>query len=85
MKRTRTIILDQGDPERKRAEILAYFHATCDLDEKLYEVLRRNESFTLRADRLRHPLIFNKDTFVVRQSRRVFQHGVAEVTIWERT
>jgi len=58
IKKTRTIILDQGDPEQKRAEILAYFHATFDIDEKLYDSLRRYESFYLRADRLRHPLIF---------------------------
>ncbi|MEI6705145.1 MAG: hypothetical protein WCL71_16690, partial [Deltaproteobacteria bacterium] len=58
IKKTRTIILDQGDPEQKRAEILAYFHATFDIDEKLYETLRYDSTFYLRADRLRHPLIF---------------------------
>lgn len=57
-RRTRTIILDKGDPEQKRAEILAYFHATYDIDEKLYDTLRYDNTFYLRADRLRHPLIF---------------------------
>ena len=53
-----TPILNEGDPEQKRAEILAYFHATFDIDEKLYDTLRYDDTFYLRADRLRHPLIF---------------------------
>lgn len=55
---TRTVLLQEGDPEKKRAEILEYFHRTYDIDEKLYETLKDDESFYLRADRLRHPLIF---------------------------
>jgi 5-histidylcysteine sulfoxide synthase/putative 4-mercaptohistidine N1-methyltranferase len=55
---TKTVILTEGDAGRKRAEILQYFHATFDIDEKLYETLRHDETFYLRADRLRHPLIF---------------------------
>src|SRR5512133_372825 len=55
---TKTIILDQGSPEQKRAEILEYFHATYDIDERLYDTLRYDDTFYLRADRLRHPLIF---------------------------
>ncbi|KAB0666009.1 5-histidylcysteine sulfoxide synthase [Oryzomonas japonica] len=58
LKNTRTTILDQGDPEQKRAEILDYFHRTFDIDENLYETLRHDDTFYLRADRLRHPLIF---------------------------
>ncbi|MDD5285085.1 MAG: 5-histidylcysteine sulfoxide synthase [Desulfuromonadaceae bacterium] len=58
LRRTRTIILHRGDPEQKRAEILKYFHATFDIDEKLYETLMYDDTFYLRADRLRHPLIF---------------------------
>jgi 5-histidylcysteine sulfoxide synthase/putative 4-mercaptohistidine N1-methyltranferase len=58
LRTTRTTILNQGDPELKRAEILNYFHATWEIDEKLYETLRHDETFYLRADRLRHPLIF---------------------------
>src|SRR5665647_2273308 len=58
LRRTHTIILNQGDPEEKRSEILQYFHATYDLDEKLYETLKEDSTFYLRADRLRHPLIF---------------------------
>jgi 5-histidylcysteine sulfoxide synthase/putative 4-mercaptohistidine N1-methyltranferase len=58
IRKTRTIILDQGDPEQKRSEILAYFHATFDIDETLYETVRDDAAYYLRADRLRHPLIF---------------------------
>ncbi len=54
----RTTILNEGDPEQKRAEIREYFHNTFDIDEKLYETLRYDQTFNLRADRLRHPLIF---------------------------
>ena len=35
LRHTHTVILNQGDPEEKRAEILQYFHATFDIDEKL--------------------------------------------------
>ncbi|MBT0663688.1 5-histidylcysteine sulfoxide synthase [Geobacter pelophilus] len=55
---TKTIILHEGDPEQKRAEILDYFHKTFDIDEKLYDTLKYDDTFYLRADRLRHPLIF---------------------------
>jgi len=58
LRNTRTIILNEGDPEQKRQEILDYFHATFDIDEKLYESLKFDETYYLRADRLRHPLIF---------------------------
>ncbi len=58
LKQTRTIILNTGNPEQKRKEIRDYFHATFDIDEKLYETLRHDSTFFLRADRLRHPLIF---------------------------
>jgi 5-histidylcysteine sulfoxide synthase/putative 4-mercaptohistidine N1-methyltranferase len=58
LRTTRTVILSDGDPEAKRTEILEYFHATFDIDEKLYETLKYDETFYLRADRLRHPLIF---------------------------
>ena len=53
-----TIDLASGDPEAKREEIRAYFHATFDLDERLYETLADDDAFYRRADPLRHPLIF---------------------------
>ncbi len=55
---TKTIILNEGEPEEKRKEILTYFHKTFDIDEKLYETIKSARSFYLRADPLRHPLIF---------------------------
>ncbi len=58
LRKTRTTILNEGDAEQKRAEILEYFHATYDIDEKLYDTLKYDDTFYLRADRLRHPLIF---------------------------
>src|SRR5690242_9762807 len=58
LRTTHTTILNEGDPEAKRAEILEYFHRTFDIDEKLYETLKEDSTFYLRADRLRHPLLF---------------------------
>ncbi len=58
LKKTRTTVLNEGDPEQKRREIREYFHRTFDIDEKLYETLKYDDTFYLRADRLRHPLIF---------------------------
>jgi 5-histidylcysteine sulfoxide synthase/putative 4-mercaptohistidine N1-methyltranferase len=55
---TKTIILNQGTTDKKRQEILEYFHKTYDIDEKLYETLKSDETFYMRADPLRHPLIF---------------------------
>jgi 5-histidylcysteine sulfoxide synthase/putative 4-mercaptohistidine N1-methyltranferase len=50
--------LVDGDPETKREEVRRYFHDTFDVYESLFEVLARPESYYLRADPLRHPLIF---------------------------
>ncbi len=58
LRSTRTIILNEGNPEQKRTEILEYFHHTFDIDELLYETLKEDAGLYLRADRLRHPLIF---------------------------
>ncbi|NJD92372.1 MAG: SAM-dependent methyltransferase, partial [Geobacter sp.] len=58
LRKTHTTILSEGNPEAKRQEILAYFHATFDIDEKLYDTLKYDETFYRRADRLRHQLIF---------------------------
>lgn len=56
--KTRTVILDRGSEDQKRMEIREYFHRTFDLDEQLYDHLVRDEAFYLRAEPLRHPLIF---------------------------
>lgn len=55
---TKTPILNEGSPEVKRNEILEYFRATWELDERLYDSLKDESVFYLRADPLRHPLIF---------------------------
>ncbi|MCK9269931.1 MAG: 5-histidylcysteine sulfoxide synthase [Bacteroidales bacterium] len=55
---TRTIVLDKGEAEDKRKEILEYFQKTYQLHEQLYETLRSDETFYMRADPLRHPLVF---------------------------
>ncbi len=58
LRSTKTIILNEGEPEAKRAEILDYFRKTFEIDERLYDTLRTPEAFYLRAEPLRHPLIF---------------------------
>lgn len=54
----RTPLLNGDDVAAKRAEIRAYFHATLDRDEKLFEVLRTDEAYYKKPISLRHPLIF---------------------------
>ncbi len=58
LRNNRTIILNHGSPEQKREEIRDYFHKTFSIDEQLYETLASNDAFYLRAEPLRHPLIF---------------------------
>ena len=55
---TRTPVLNSGSETEKREEILNYFLRTFDLDSRLYDHLAHDESFYLRAEPLRHPLIF---------------------------
>ncbi len=55
---TQTPLLDGGDVESKRQEILDYFHATFTLYESLFECLADDDAFCARANPLRHPLIF---------------------------
>src|SRR5665647_3929205 len=55
---TKTINLNTGNPEQKRAEILNYFKKTYSLDEHLFEVFADNAGIYRTADPLRHPLIF---------------------------
>lgn len=58
LRNTRTIILNSGTPEAKRAEIRDYFHKTFSIDEQLYQTLASDKAFYLRSEPLRHPLIF---------------------------
>jgi hypothetical protein len=58
LRNTRTIILNEGAATEKREEIRQYFHATYSLDDQLYETLASESAFYVRAEPLRHPLIF---------------------------
>jgi 5-histidylcysteine sulfoxide synthase/putative 4-mercaptohistidine N1-methyltranferase len=55
---TKIPILNSGSAEDKREEILQYFQASWELDNRLYDSLKGDEAFYMRADSLRHPLIF---------------------------
>ncbi len=55
---TKSLNLQSGDPEQKRAEILSYFKKTYKLDESLFEVFADTSGMYETADPLRHPLIF---------------------------
>ncbi len=54
----RTPCLSGDDAEAKRQEIRAYFHATFDRYEALFESLASDEAFYRKPITLRHPLIF---------------------------
>ena len=58
LKTSRTTVLNKGSEASKREEILEYFLKTFALDEQLYEHLAGDSTFYLRAEPLRHPLIF---------------------------
>ncbi len=55
---TRNILLNEGSAEQKRAEIRNYFLKTYTVYEKLFELMKDEESYYLTADPLRHPLVF---------------------------
>jgi 5-histidylcysteine sulfoxide synthase/putative 4-mercaptohistidine N1-methyltranferase len=55
---SRSVLLTGTDPEQKRNELRAYFHRTCDIYEKLFEVLVSDDALYQRPEPLRHPLIF---------------------------
>lgn len=52
------VTLDGADTEKKREEIKAYFHNTCSLFEKIFEVLKSDEVFYKKSEPTRHPMIF---------------------------
>lgn len=55
---TKMPLLDGGDVEAKRQEILDYFHHSFTLYESLFECMASDESYYHRANSLRQPLIF---------------------------
>lgn len=50
--------LDETDAVALRARILDYFRNTWEVYERLFDVMAKDEAYTMRADPLRHPLIF---------------------------
>ncbi len=58
MNHQKTTVLDLGTPEEKRSEIKAYFNATFDIYEELFTSLKNDDAYYVRAEPLRHPLIF---------------------------
>lgn len=58
IKGIRTLILNAGTAEAMRSQVRHYLHQTMALEEKLYETLKTDDAFYLRADPLRHPIIF---------------------------
>jgi 5-histidylcysteine sulfoxide synthase/putative 4-mercaptohistidine N1-methyltranferase len=58
IRKTRTLILNRGTSEEKRRELLDYFHATFEIDEALFKSFTSDDAFYIRAEKLRHPLIF---------------------------
>lgn len=55
---SKTPLLTGHSVEHKRAEIRAYFHHTFSLYESLFDCINNDEAYYLRAEPLRHPLIF---------------------------
>ncbi|GAA3527192.1 5-histidylcysteine sulfoxide synthase [Zobellella aerophila] len=55
---TKTPLLTGTSVDAKREELRRYFHQTCDLYEALFDCLSGDEAFYIRAEPLRHPLIF---------------------------
>ncbi len=55
---TKTVKLNTGSPLSKREEIREYFHQTIKAEERLFETFANERAYYLRADPLRHPLIF---------------------------
>ena len=58
LKGIKTLNLKLAEPEKLREQMRHYFHQTYTIDEKLYDSLKDDETFYLRADPLRHPLVF---------------------------
>ena len=55
---TRNILLNVGSAAEKRQEIRDYFLKTYTVYERLFEVMKEDESYYVTADPLRHPLVF---------------------------
>lgn len=58
LKGQKTLILSEKSPDILREKVRSYFHKTYSIDERLYDILADDDAFYLRADPLRHPLVF---------------------------
>ncbi|MDD4310092.1 MAG: 5-histidylcysteine sulfoxide synthase [Candidatus Cloacimonetes bacterium] len=58
MKGIKTLLLNGTNPQELREKIRNYFHQTFSIDEKLYECIAETDGFYMRADPLRHPIVF---------------------------
>ncbi|CEL95347.1 unnamed protein product [Vitrella brassicaformis CCMP3155] len=56
--RTKTVVVNSGSAADKRVEIERYFTQTFDLYEKLFDVVSSPKGYFVKAEPLRHPLIF---------------------------
>ena len=54
----RTILLTEGDPAIRKAEIKSYFNATMSIFERLHDLFNCSEAFFTKHETLRHPPIF---------------------------
>ncbi|KLV01272.1 SAM-dependent methyltransferase [Photobacterium aphoticum] len=55
---TRTVLLTGDDPEDKRQQLKLAFTHTWALYESLFDIITQDEGYYLKAEPLRHPLIF---------------------------
>lgn len=55
---TRTLLLTGEDPEQKRQQLKLAFNHTWDLYESLFTLINNDQGYYLKAEPLRHPLIF---------------------------
>jgi 5-histidylcysteine sulfoxide synthase/putative 4-mercaptohistidine N1-methyltranferase len=81
MQTCKTPIINTGDSEQKRAEIKEYFNLTFETYESLFATLAGPETYYLRPERLRHPLIFylgHTATFFVNKliASRFLEHRI---------
>jgi len=53
-----SVTLDGNNIEQKRQEIKKYFNNTCDLFEKVFELLKDDSTFYIKSEKTRHPMIF---------------------------
>ncbi|WP_321779100.1 5-histidylcysteine sulfoxide synthase [Sulfurimonas sp.] len=52
------VTLDGNDIQKKRQEIKEYFNNTCNLYEKVFELLKNDDVFYKKSELTRHPMIF---------------------------